>query len=48
MIVAPGFSCRFQIAHFTGRDAVHPATFLRGLATECGLRVAGDFCINNI
>ena len=29
VIVAPGFSCRLQIAHFTGRSAQHPATFLR-------------------
>jgi FAD/FMN-containing dehydrogenase/Fe-S oxidoreductase len=27
-IVAPGFSCRLQIEHFTGRKAVHPATLL--------------------
>jgi FAD/FMN-containing dehydrogenase/Fe-S oxidoreductase len=30
-IVASGFSCRHQIAHFTGKAAVHPATLLRGL-----------------
>ncbi len=30
-VVAPGFSCRMQIAHATGRAALHPATFLRGL-----------------
>ncbi|MBI1917553.1 MAG: FAD-binding protein [Planctomycetes bacterium] len=34
MIVAPGFSCRLQIAHFTGRAAVHPAVLLRGLLGE--------------
>ncbi len=28
-IVAPGFSCRLQIQHFTGREAVHPASLLR-------------------
>ncbi|MCI0681471.1 MAG: FAD-binding protein [Gemmataceae bacterium] len=28
-IVAPGFSCRLQIEHFTGRQAVHPAMLLR-------------------
>jgi FAD/FMN-containing dehydrogenase/Fe-S oxidoreductase len=28
-IVAPGFSCRLQIRHFTGRTAVHPAELLR-------------------
>ena len=30
-IVAPGFSCRLQIAHFTGRTAVHPAVLLQSL-----------------
>jgi Fe-S oxidoreductase len=30
-IVAPGFSCRLQIEHFTGRRALHPAQFLREL-----------------
>jgi FAD/FMN-containing dehydrogenase/Fe-S oxidoreductase len=30
-IVAPGFSCRLQIAHFTGRTAVAPATLLHRL-----------------
>ena len=29
VVVAPGFSCRLQIQHFTGRVAVHPAKFLR-------------------
>jgi FAD/FMN-containing dehydrogenase/Fe-S oxidoreductase len=29
VIVAPGFSCRLQIRHFTGREAVHPAKLLR-------------------
>jgi FAD/FMN-containing dehydrogenase/Fe-S oxidoreductase len=28
-IVAPGFSCRLQIRHFTGREAVHPAVLLQ-------------------
>ena len=28
LIVAPGFSCRRQIEHFTGRRAVHPAEAL--------------------
>jgi FAD/FMN-containing dehydrogenase/Fe-S oxidoreductase len=27
--VAPGFSCRLQIEHFTGRQAVHPAELLQ-------------------
>jgi Fe-S oxidoreductase len=29
VVVAPGFSCRMQIGHFTGRRAVHPAELLR-------------------
>ena len=29
IIVAPGFSCRLQIQHFTDRAAVHPAMLLR-------------------
>lgn len=32
VIVAPGFSCRLQVAHFCSRAAVHPATLLAGLA----------------
>jgi Fe-S oxidoreductase len=31
VIVAPGFSCRMQIEHFTGRKAVHPAELLASL-----------------
>jgi FAD/FMN-containing dehydrogenase/Fe-S oxidoreductase len=31
VIVAPGFSCRMQIEHFTGRRAVHPAELLHSL-----------------
>jgi len=31
VIVAPGFSCRLQIQHCTGREAVHPAVLLRSL-----------------
>jgi Fe-S oxidoreductase len=31
VIVASGMSCRLQIAHFTGRAAVHPATLLDSL-----------------
>ena len=34
VIVAPGFSCRLQIAHFTGRTALHPATLLQSLLTK--------------
>jgi len=29
LIVANGFSCRQQIAHATGREALHPAEVLR-------------------
>jgi FAD/FMN-containing dehydrogenase/Fe-S oxidoreductase len=28
VIVAPGFSCRLQIQHFTGRETIHPAPLL--------------------
>ena len=31
VIVAPGFSCRTQIEHFTGRKALHPAMVLKEL-----------------
>ena len=31
IVVAPGFSCRLQIEHFTGRNAVHPAQLLESL-----------------
>ena len=31
VVVAPGFSCRLQIEHFTGRRALHPATLLAPL-----------------
>jgi FAD/FMN-containing dehydrogenase/Fe-S oxidoreductase len=35
VIVAPGFSCRMQIEHFTGRTALHPAVLLeRGLPAK--------------
>jgi Fe-S oxidoreductase len=27
-VIASGFSCRLQIAHFTGRKALHPAQLL--------------------
>ncbi|MGE3806718.1 MAG: FAD-binding and (Fe-S)-binding domain-containing protein [Gemmataceae bacterium] len=30
-VVAPGFSCRLQIEHFTGQAALHPAQLLREL-----------------
>lgn len=29
VVVAPGFSCRLQVRHFTGREAVHPVALLR-------------------
>jgi FAD/FMN-containing dehydrogenase/Fe-S oxidoreductase len=29
VVVAPGFSCRLQIQHFTDREAIHPAELLR-------------------
>ena len=32
--VAAGFSCRLQIQHFTGRNALHPAALLGGLLEE--------------
>jgi Fe-S oxidoreductase len=39
VIVAPGFSCRLQIEHFTGRKAVHPAVLLQSLlASKSNLR----------
>jgi FAD/FMN-containing dehydrogenase/Fe-S oxidoreductase len=31
LVLAPGFSCRRQIEHFTGRHALHPVAFLAGL-----------------
>jgi len=34
VIVAPGFSCRLQIEHFTGRKALHPATLLHSLVAN--------------
>jgi Fe-S oxidoreductase len=34
VIVAPGFSCRMQIEHFTGRKAVHPAELLGSLIVD--------------
>jgi FAD/FMN-containing dehydrogenase/Fe-S oxidoreductase len=34
VIVAPGFSCRAQIKHFTGRTALHPAELLNHLAVR--------------
>jgi FAD/FMN-containing dehydrogenase/Fe-S oxidoreductase len=32
-VAAPGFSCRSQIRHFTGRTALHPAQLCAGLLT---------------
>jgi Fe-S oxidoreductase len=34
VVVAPGFSCRLQIQHFTGRTALHPAQLLYDLLVE--------------
>ncbi len=34
VVVAPGFSCRLQIAHFTGRTAVHPAELLHSCVSR--------------
>jgi Fe-S oxidoreductase len=34
VIVAPGFSCRRQIEHFTGRIALHPADLLWSLVVD--------------
>jgi Fe-S oxidoreductase len=34
VVVASGFSCRMQIAHCTGRAAVHPAEFLCGVVVS--------------
>ena len=28
-VVAAGFSCRLQISHFTGREAIHPIVLMR-------------------
>jgi FAD/FMN-containing dehydrogenase/Fe-S oxidoreductase len=39
MVVAPGFSCRRQIEHFTGRTALHPVELLlklHGKANQAG------------
>jgi Fe-S oxidoreductase len=33
-VVAPGFSCRLQIEHFTGRRALHPAELLLALLDD--------------
>jgi Fe-S oxidoreductase len=33
VIVAPGFSCRLQVRHFTGREAIHPAVLMRSCLT---------------
>jgi Fe-S oxidoreductase len=36
VLVAPGTSCREQVAHFTGVTAVHPAQLLNSLLTTAG------------
>ena len=33
-VVASGFSCRQQIAHFTGQEAVSPAVLVEGLCSD--------------
>jgi FAD/FMN-containing dehydrogenase/Fe-S oxidoreductase len=40
VIVAPGFSCRSQIEHFTGRVALHPVQLLWSLLDESVRRAA--------
>jgi Fe-S oxidoreductase len=37
-VVAPGFSCRLQIAHFTGRAAIAPAPLLYSLVSASETR----------
>lgn len=34
VVVAPGFSCRLQVEHFTGRKALHPAQLLASLISK--------------
>jgi Fe-S oxidoreductase len=41
VIVAPGFSCRLQIRHFTGCEAVHPATLLQSQLDYRQVTVSG-------
>ena len=36
VVVAPGFSCRRQIEHFTGLTALHPAELLWSLIGKAG------------
>jgi Fe-S oxidoreductase len=36
VLVASGVSCRQQVAHFTGVDALHPAQLLRSLLDNTG------------
>jgi Fe-S oxidoreductase len=48
-IIAPGFSCRHQLAHFTGRAAVHPAVFLHARLSQSQMHTptlepGGDPC----
>jgi Fe-S oxidoreductase len=38
LIVAAGASCRQQIAHVTGRTALHPAEAMRGALTDAVMR----------
>jgi Fe-S oxidoreductase len=41
-IVAPGFSCRLQIGHFTGRRAIAPAELLHELVVSPGTSEIND------
>jgi hypothetical protein len=44
VVVAPGFSCRMQIEHFTGQVALHPAQVLLqsiGRDKGSGIRESG-------
>jgi len=38
-VIAPGFSCRHQLQHFTGAKALHPAVALHGLLDNRERRV---------
>ena len=45
LIVADGYSCREQIAHCTGRTALHPAQVL-ALALAEGVALRGDAAVH--
>jgi Fe-S oxidoreductase len=42
VVVAPGFSCRRQIEHFTGRAALHPAELLCPLVEKAACNQRGE------